>query len=364
MRFEPIARTALAAALLLGAACSSSSHSFIVLTLKTTGPARISGVSEVVVKVSKGTTEMKTLTYPASNNLTIDAASVDITLSVNFSDDESGAVTFAVEVRDSQSCRLGHGQATAAIRPKGIASVLVTMEPDSGCNTDGGTDAAPEGGVFPGCDPVSPTTCAINQTCQVNCATARNECTAGGSGAPGSVCTSNAQCQPGTQCFDYNGLGCAVKVCLRFCNNGGDCAAFSAGGSGPGSVCEGPVQCPTFDTAYHTCTFNCDPRAVSAGPALRGGCPDTLACLALAGMDQVDCTCAGATRIKDIGDTCTPGGADCKPGLVCNHMGTTNTCRAICRCNDVNGSCTAANDCTGGTQCRPVTNSTIYGVCL
>jgi hypothetical protein len=359
MRFDRIRVVALAGAL-LAAACSSSSRSFIVLTLQTSGTTQIADVDEVVVKVSKGTTEMKTLTYPASA-LTLDAVKAN-TLSVNFSDDESGTIHFDVDA-SSGGCVVGHGEGDKEIAPKDIAYLTVTMTPVAGCNADGGADGGPEGGVFPGCDPVSPTTCGANQTCQVNCATGHNECTAGNdNGVPGTVCTGNPDCQAGTQCFDYAGLGCNVKVCLRFCNNGGDCSAFGAGGAGPGSLCEGPVQCGGEPTAYHTCTFNCDPRAVAT--ATRGGCPVNLACVALAGMDQVDCTCPGSTRTKDVGESCSAGGADCKPGLVCNHMGSTNSCRAICRCDAANDSCTAPNDCTGGTQCRPVTNSTIYGVCL
>jgi hypothetical protein len=349
----------LAAALLATAvsACSSSSRSFIVLTLKASGTT-IPNVRSVVVKVSKGSTEMKTLTYPA--DITIDGTGAN-TLSVNFSDDESGRIDFEVEAQDAGHCAIGRGTAHQDIVPKGVTSADVTLTPVTGCNPDGGADGAFDGGTFPGCDLVSPA-CGDGKTCQVNCAMSRNECTPGGSGAPGSVCASNADCQPGTQCFDYAGLGCAVKVCLRFCNGGSDCAAFGAGGGGPGSVCEGPVVCPGFETPYHTCTFNCDPRL--AATATRGGCPTSLACVALAGMDQVDCTCPGTTRVKDIGESCVPGGADCKTGLVCNRMGSTNTCRAICRCDAANGGCTAANDCPGSSTCQPVTNSTLFGVCL
>ena len=148
------------------------------------------------------------------------------------------------------------------------------------------------------------TTCTSTQTCQVDCAppmnaAPRNECIAGGTGAAGTTCNSNADCMPGTQCFNYSNIGCAVKVCLRFCNAHADCAAFGAGGGGPGSVCEGPVMCPTFLTAYHTCTFNCDPRAMAA--ATRGGCPTGLACVMPAAMDQVDCACPEATRTKQRG---------------------------------------------------------------
>jgi hypothetical protein len=368
MRFEPLRRGALASALLFAAlSCSASSRSFIVLALTTPTGTQVTGVYDVVVNVSKGSVEMKELTYPASN-LTIDAVTAT-TLSVNFSDDETGSIHFAVEARTRGGCVLARGMADKDIKPKDVVSVDVSMVPSGGCDTDGGTtDGPPDGGGrpdggFPGCDPVSPD-CGDGMTCQVNCKTGMNECTKGGSGAPGSVCTGNPDCQSGTQCFDYGTLGCAVKVCLRFCNGGGDCAAFGAGGGGPGSLCEGPVRCAS-DTPYHTCTFNCDPRAVEA--ANRGGCPTTLACVALAGMDQVDCTCPGTTRTKDVGATCSPGGADCKPGLVCNGVGTppTYNCRAICRCDKVNNGCTAtANDCPSATQCYPVSNGTTFGVCL
>ena len=59
-------------------------------------------------------------------------------------------------------------------------------------------------------------------------------------------------------------------------------------------------MCPAFLTAYHTCTFNCDPRATAA--AGRGGCPAGLACVMPAAMDEVDCACPEATRTKLEGD--------------------------------------------------------------
>jgi hypothetical protein len=234
----------------------------------------------------------------------------------------------------------------------------VTPHPADGGADDGGTGA--DGGVL---------ACTPTQTCQVDCtppnnAPARNECVPGGTGAPGTVCTTNADCQPGTQCFNYASTGCNVKLCLRFCNTSADCAAFGAGGGGPGSFCEGPVMCPAFLTAYHTCTFNCDPRAAAA--ATRGGCPMSFACVLVATGDQVDCACPEATRTKQEGEACTKA-ADCAPGLICNQMSGTKTCRSICRCDaNASGVCTATpNDCPkAGTTCRAVTNNTIYGICL
>ena len=50
------------------------------------------------------------------------------------------------------------------------------------------------------------------------------------------------------------------------------------------------------------------------------------------------------------------------------HDGDDTRLPPICRCDaNAAGTCTntTANDCpTSGTTCRPVTNNTIYGVCL
>src|SRR5206468_11589412 len=115
-------------------------------------------------------------------------------------------------------------------------------------------------------------------------------------------------------------------------------------------LCAGPVQCNGTPTAYHTCTFSCDPRraAVSGGTA---GCPTGLSCLVVGAMDQVDCACPEATRTKTEGQTCATA-AECAPGLICNFMGGTQTCRAVCRCDAQGLSCTAtAGDCPGSTHC-------------
>ena len=263
--------------------CSDSPVSFVVLSLQSATTTPISGADKIRVNVAKGQTQMRTLTYDGKG-ATINQTTPN-TLSVGFSSGESGTIDFAVEVFNAAGCTIGVGTTTKDIAVGAIATATVSLTPGTVCVPDGGAPdggGGPEGGVLPGCDPVNPqgtTTslmCTATQTCQVDCmppsgVPARNECTAGGAGAAGTVCNTNADCQPGTQCFNYAVTGCATKVCLRFCNTGQDCAAFGAGGGGPGSFCEGPVMCPTFLTAYHTCTFNCDPRAAAA--ATRGGCP-------------------------------------------------------------------------------------------
>ena len=362
------------AALALGvSACSDSPVSFIVLSLQSATATPIPGVDKIRVRVLKGTTQMRDLTYDGKG-ATIDQVTVN-TLSVGFSGSESGLIDFDVDVVNSAGCTIGHGTAKKQIAVNSVAEVIVPLTAGTFCAPDGGVpDGGPEGGVLPGCDPVDPasaatgTMCTATQTCQVDCmppsgVPPRNECTAGGSGAPGTTCTTNADCQPGTQCFNYAVTGCMTRVCLRFCNTAQDCAAFGAGGGGPGSFCEGPVMCPSFLTAYHTCTFNCDPRAAAA--ATRGGCPGSLACLMPGDMDQVDCACAEG-RMKRENEACT-GASECAPGLLCNMMGTTQVCRPICRCDaNAAGTCTnTTNDCpTSGTVCRPLTRNTIYGVCL
>ena len=398
MRSERVAAAMLAATGLALAAGCSEPRSYIVLSLQTSTDTPIDNVAEIRVKVAThvpttdggsdggsdagiAAAKMRTLTYEA-HGASINRTE-EKTLSVDFSHGETGSVDFFVDALNNLGCSIGHGIATQEIKKGGVAMATVSLVAGVNCTeADGGAPEVPEGSRLPGCDAVSPQNpapdagadggvlvCTATQTCQVDCvppnnAPPRNECVPGGAGAPGATCTSNADCMPGTQCFNYMSTGCNVKLCLRFCNGNADCAAFGQGGGGPGSFCEGPVQCPTFLTAYHTCTFNCDPRAMAA--ATRGGCPTGLACVMPAAMDQVDCACPEATRTKLEGQACAQA-ADCAPGLICNQMSGTKTCRPICRCDaNASGTCMATtNDCpTAGTTCRAVTNNTIYGICL
>jgi hypothetical protein len=379
---ERLASAAFAGAFVIAAGCSSQPVSYIVLSLTTTPPASITGVADIQVDVSDGLRLMQSLTYHASPEATIDQDHVN-TLSVGFTNGETGNITFNLKALNSRGCVIGMPTAATKqdIKKGGTAyAPMTTLTPTTICtNTDAGTPEVPEGTPLPGCDPVDPqstaagvTTCTSTQTCKVDCtppdaAPARNSCVAGGSGLPGTPCPNgNADCQPGTQCFDYTSIGCNnVKLCLRFCNSNSDCTAFGAGGAGPGSVCQGPVMCPAFLTAYHTCTFSCDPRAAAA--ASRGGCPTGLACVMPADMDQVDCGCLEASRTKREGEACASA-ADCAAGFICNRMSGNLTCRPICRCdaNAAGTACTATtNDCpTAGTTCHAVTNNKIYGICL
>ncbi|HEY2728890.1 MAG TPA: hypothetical protein VGK52_03055 [Polyangia bacterium] len=366
-------------------ACSKP-KSFIVLTLRSADSTDIAGVMEVDVTVNQAPSLSKFLKYPPKDGkpFTINMVNTN-DLSVSFTGGRSGPVDLSVAVKDASGCTIGFlGNISVSIREGDIASAAVALQaqpPDCSQTPDGGVDAG--GDAFPGCDPVTPAlACMSTQTCQVNCLTKKGECTAGGTGAPGSPCMMNKDCAPGSQCFDYSGTGCAVKICLRFCNDdkacpsgvadvGADGGASDGGGAeagaastGPRSVCQGLVPCGTALTAYHTCTFACDPRAKAAAAA-SSGCPSGLSCLVVGNMDQVDCACAESTRTGVDGDDCATG-AQCAPGFICNEMGMNKKCRAVCRC-DAQGTpaaCTAPNECVTGKTCTALTNDTTFGVCL
>jgi len=353
----------LIAALLIasGLAACSSPTSFVVLALKSDTP--ITGVTTVIVTVTKNNQPMKTLTYH-HDALTIDQTSTT-TLSVSFSGSETGTVSFVVDARNDSDCTVGKSIVSTNIAKGARTDLAVALAPTNDCtHADGGTGGGGDGGTrFPGCNPAA-IECDAGMTCQVNCASMLGQCIQGGTGAPGSICAHNSDCTPGTQCFDYSGTGCAVKVCLRFCDSTAQCAQPGDGGVGPGSLCQGPVQCGGVVTGYHTCTFSCDPRPAAVGLPTNG-CPPGLACLALGTLDEVDCACPEPTRTGNAGDNCTRS-TDCRPGLICNTMTGTQKCRALCRCNAQGSSCTASppNDCASGTVCTPLTGNTIYGVCL
>jgi hypothetical protein len=352
--------------LILALASCSSSRSFVVLHLKSEAEGvAFANIQEVVVTVSQGTSLSKTLTYPA-NGLTIDFVT-DNDLSINFTAEQSGAVTIEAAAIDGNGCTVARAATTAVIRMGATAHSTAHFFAYNSCApADGGVPRA-DGAVFPGCDPAVPApACGAGKTCQVKCsATPKvNECIPSGTGKHGAACTTNMDCEPGTQCFKYASPGCAVSVCLRYCAGEAQCDPSTPdGGVGTRSLCAGPVQCDSLLTAYRTCSFGCDPRE-SALAAQATRCPAGLSCLVVGNMDQVDCACPEPSRVGTDGADCT-GGAQCAPGFICNLMGGAKKCRALCRCDARNGACTAPNDCrAAGKACSVLTNDTLFGVCL
>jgi hypothetical protein len=353
-----LAATWLPAAALATTLGCSSPQSYVILLLDPVSSTPITSVTQITVDVSKGSGEKRTLTYTANDLTLVPDASVEMgTLSVGFSAGETGDVTFFVTAQDGRGCIRGTGSAIITIKKGASVEGIVPLAPGPSCGADGGAADGSAGRAFPGCDPARPV-CAGGATCQLNCSTMHNECTPGGSGAPGSPCQGNSDCAAGSQCFDYSSLGCGVKVCLRFCDTDSDCGGPTDAGGGPGSFCRDPVACGGVATAYHTCSADCDPTSAAA-TAGRSGCAPGLACLLPASMDHVACACPESTRVGTIGTSCTST-TQCAPGLLCEQ-----TCKAVCRCDLKNGACTAATTgCASGTTCTPLAGEILYGVCL
>jgi hypothetical protein len=346
-----------AAVVIAGLAGCSSPQSFVVLVLESSAQPIVS-VDHFTVVVTLGTAETQTLTYPAGDlSLIADANVNQGTLSVSFSGNQSGDATFAITAYDPRGCAIGTGTALVTIRKGATNESIVPLAPETRCTGDAGAPDLAPGSSFPGCD-LGSLSCPATQSCQVNCADRSNVCASAGSVPTGGTCSVDAGCAVGSQCFGYGNLGCSnVQICLRYCNADSDCASGGSG-IGPGSFCRDPVICGGVTTAYHTCSFSCDPTA-AAGTAGATGCPAGLACTIPSSMDHVDCTCPEATRTGKENAACTAT-SQCAPGLLCEQ-----TCRAVCLCEAQNGACTAVNDCpTSGTTCTPVSGQTIYGVCL
>jgi hypothetical protein len=358
MRFSRAAGAGLLAALVAGAGCTSP-QSFVVLVLESSAQP-IVGVDHFTIIVTLGSAETQTLTYPAGNlSLLADADVNEGTLSVSFSGNQTGDASFAISAYGG-GCEIGTGNALVTIRKGSINETIVQLAPEMKCTTaDGGAPDLAPGSTFPGCDlTMAATACPATQTCAVNCTDRANVCVAAGTVPTGGACGVDAGCAAGSQCYGYGGLGCTgLQLCLRYCNSDSDCAP-SAGGVGPGSFCRDPVVCEGVSTAYHTCSFSCDPTAAAATSGATG-CPVGLTCVIPSSMDHVDCTCPETTRTGKENSSCTST-SQCAPGLLCEQ-----TCRAVCRCDAQNSACTAANDCpTSGTTCHVVSGQTIYGVCL
>lgn len=370
MRSERAARGALAALVALAsltlAACSNN-RSFVVVQLRSSAADEaFAGVEKVIVTVSQGQELTNTLTYD-TDGITIDFTTPNA-LSLNFSSEQSGTVTIDLTAIDGKDCTVARTTIVAPIRRGGTSQVTANLFAHNSCTPRDGGPPPADGAVLPGCDPTG-TACGASQTCQVKCSVSPpvNECTPAGKGKHGATCATNADCEPGAQCFKYASATCSASVCLRYCGGQATCEAGEGGapdgGIGTRSLCVGPVQCGSLLTAYHTCSFACDPResAVNAKTTL---CPAGLTCLMVGDMDQVDCACPEPSRTGTDGADCA-GGAFCAPGYICNMMGGVRKCRAVCRCDASGGLCTAPNDCRAtGKTCQVLANDVKFGVCL
>jgi hypothetical protein len=345
-------------ALTISISACHDEQSFIVVTVQSMPGKPVAAVSTVEVTVSNGG-NTTSLTYPAPGDTPFTIDTTGKTLGVAFSAGRPPSVTLTVTARTKGGCIVGTGQNMAQIKRNGVNTATVVLTAIFCQDSDGAAMSPDEGVTFAGCDPTAPATCGSAMTCVVDCTDQQAKCAPGGTGAPGSLCGQNADCAPGTQCFRYGGAGTVacnvdggqVGVCLKFCKADSDCG-------GGGSLCRGPVTCPGTSapvmTAYHTCTFGCDPRG-----AATQGCPSSLRCFVVDTMDQVDCACPELSRTQQEGQECDHSrGLDCVPGMICNAMNGTLRCRKVCKRSE-NGA-----DCGAGQVCETLSNDQIYGACL
>jgi hypothetical protein len=348
MRFLPVVVSL--ALLTLVPACKDDSYAVVSVLTRTDS---LPGVAQFRVHVSNGSAS-DTLYYPQgpTESLVLDMSHA-VTFSVQFDSGRGGQTTFEVEPLDVNQVALGYGKADAAIVKEKVFKVAVqvvpgAIRPEHGL--DGGTGSL-------ACDPYAPSTaCGSGQTCGLLCGAgepAIGMCYAAGAGLPGSVCASNNDCAPGSQCFTFSAIGCQVMTCLRFCNH--DDAACAE----TGAYCNVPIQCGSTPD-FAACSRPCEPTG--AGTT---GCATGLGCFVYTD-ETTDCACPG---LGTLGASCTQnqgcngelGCTGCQAGLSCvvpsGSTTSSGVCRPICRL--------AAPVCPTGTTCIAFQGSTkkLYGFC-
>jgi hypothetical protein len=335
-------------------ACKDDSYA--VLSVLTYADS-VAGVAQFRVHVGNGA-DADTLYYPKqpSESLTLDTTH-PVTFSVQFDDSRGGPTTFEVEALDLSGGTLGYGKTKTDIAKGKVFNVTVliavgAIRPLQG--VDAGVDA---GGGALACDPYAPSAaCGAGQTCGLLCNAgepAIGMCYLAGPGKPGDACTSNSDCSPGSQCFALQAIGCAVKTCLRFCDQSDAACAET------GAFCNVPIQCGNTP-AFWACSRPCDPTG--SGTV---GCAANLACFVY-DDETTDCACPG---LAGSGEACTQnqgcsgatGCSGCRAGLSCVVPAASTTgagvCRPICKLS--------APACPSGTSCHTFAGSTrqVYGFC-
>ncbi|MDX2022681.1 MAG: hypothetical protein SF187_20770 [Deltaproteobacteria bacterium] len=194
------------------------------------------------------------------------------------------------------------------------------------------------------CTPATAVGCTTGQACVLSCLASGNAatmCVPAGQKQPGEVCTGNAECAPGSQCYNR---GCGISVCRRYCTQDAQCPMAG--------TCSNFVSCPNEPAAgARLCSQPCDPRG-----AAQQGCVTGLRCFVLPG-EVTDCECVTPQRVGVDGGACTTTG-DCGPGLICVNTGVP-VCRPICRLDQ-------PTTCQAGRSCQKLTNPdhAVFGACV
>jgi hypothetical protein len=345
------------------AATLDGADSAVILDVTPNDGAPLDGVASLVVTIQQDGAE-RTVTFAHAPTAPIDDPP-GVQLTVDVTAPESGAAIFSVEARTATGCALAKGLATVSIATASTVHADVALARLGGCAAaDAGAPnegSASDGGEsFPGCDPVTPD-CLDGTTCRVSCAAHAAACTASGDGFHGATCANDADCSPGTQCLDYAGAGCAVKICRHFCAGEANCPQ-PVSLALPRNVCAAPLACAGAAGPADVCTVACDPTASAAANGSTA-CADGLACV-LVDASHADCACPAKTRTRSDGAACATDD-DCAPDFVCDGAGAARACRALCHCYADSGACAAGDgDCpSAATRCAPMAEGGVFGAC-
>jgi hypothetical protein len=355
-------RPALVCLLPILGACADDSFAVISVLAS---PDPIDGVAQFRVNVGNDS-KQDTLYYPNQPTAWLRLDNTNpVTFSVEFSSSRAGEASFEVEALDTSATSLGYGKSSGSIAKSKVVNVTVSVvkgavrpqhELDAGPSGDSGISLL-------SCDPYAPAlACGANRTCGLVCdpvqpptQPAVGMCYASGVDNPGSTCTNNNDCVPGSQCFTFP--GCSVKTCLQFCDhNDAACGDQS-------SYCNIPIECGTTPS-FAACSRPCDPT----GSAI-AGCAPGLACFVYRD-ETTDCACAG---LGTTGTACTQNSgcvgdiscAGCQAGSSCvvptgasaDGGAAGGVCRPICNLG--------APTCAAGMTCHAFDKSTrrLFGFC-
>lgn len=340
----------LALAALLALGCSigcADDESFARVSVLSTKP--IANVSTLRVHVTSGSHEDELL-FPEKPGTAFNLdPTTAVTFSVSFRTSYNGTATIEVEALDSNKLVLGYGKDSQSLRVRQIVDATVTIVAGATRPRLGSDGGVGDGGApVLACEPNAPAAaCGGDRTCALSCGTDGSVvgmCIQAGSRRPGESCTDNGECEPGSQCFQFNCAleGQPIKTCQRFCTEDATC--------GSGSRCNTAVPCGRFPAAFHICSLPCDPVG-----AAQSGCTTGLSCFVFSG-ENTGCACSGPSRIGRAGSLCNSND-DCQPGLMCVAQGENKSCRPICRL--------ASPTCAGGT-CTKLVNPDyqLFGACL
>ena len=125
------------------------------------------------------------------------------------------------------------------------------------------------------------------------------------------------------------------------CSWAGFCTAQPAGSAAANAACEKTSDCGKGLFCKQAAVATCPAGATSCGV----------------------CTIADATNVAPEGEECTSA-AQCPPGMACESLGLSGTCKIATGTGDLGAKCAATNECRRGLTCSPARKECVPGSIL